>query len=634
MRKSSIGGPPQRVRADNTTHSRNPSRERPSLIGRPSISGYGNSRLSSYGNQRQSSVNQFSAIPKLGRPSSGIGVRGRTDVIKDTRPIYDKKYQAQCIRQLLEFLISHQYPHPISQKLLELPSAKDFFKIFEFCVGQYWFGYKQVPKMEEEVPRVLKLIGYPFTISKTQLMSAGSPHTWPHLLAALIWIIETLPMTALNIENHGGIDAFIFETSESETVSLEKIIFDDSIRTYLAFMSGADTFEEQNTCVEKILLHKLQGFNVEELNDENTRLETELALMEQSKKKRRKIQEAIENLKCDFKLLSAYVSNLRDYRKNIETENKTLEDELGMLSANLQSEREKLTKLQEVYEKQSLSPADVERLKAEQDSLKLEVDKLEKAIANIDADIWEKSMKQAKINEEVEKEASTYNRIAIGLKLVPETTELARGRDFRLYSGFSSDPVGAFDNTVKPMLLTLKKSTEDSIRKKEKYLFQLKGDNEQCSEGLTELKATLEKIEKELHSLDEEIESLKKLSQSDKMSVTNEIESVQQEIRNLEDRQRQVLEEKDRLTEELKRLTAIENVKKEEVVELTATLDKDFTKICNDAEDYKNSVEQQMDIYTETLQAKVMTKRAHIKQLQEESRDRERRLDLMFKNLH
>ena len=45
-------------------------------------------------------------------------------------------------------------------------------------------------KMEEEVPRVLKMLGYPFNISKSSMHAAGTPHTWPYLLAALVWMVE------------------------------------------------------------------------------------------------------------------------------------------------------------------------------------------------------------------------------------------------------------------------------------------------------------------------------------------------------------------------------------------------------------------------------------------------------------
>lgn len=45
-------------------------------------------------------------------------------------------------------------------------------------------------KIEDEVPKILKSLGYPYTISKTTMYSVGSSHAWPAILAALTWLRE------------------------------------------------------------------------------------------------------------------------------------------------------------------------------------------------------------------------------------------------------------------------------------------------------------------------------------------------------------------------------------------------------------------------------------------------------------
>lgn len=42
----------------------------------------------------------------------------------------------------------------------------------------------------EEVPSVLKTLGYPFTVSKNHLLNVGSPHSWPILLGAISWLMD------------------------------------------------------------------------------------------------------------------------------------------------------------------------------------------------------------------------------------------------------------------------------------------------------------------------------------------------------------------------------------------------------------------------------------------------------------
>ena len=47
-------------------------------------------------------------------------------------------------------------------------------------------------KFEEEVPKILKSLGYPFTLSKSAMFAIGSLHTWPTILGALQWLVDCL----------------------------------------------------------------------------------------------------------------------------------------------------------------------------------------------------------------------------------------------------------------------------------------------------------------------------------------------------------------------------------------------------------------------------------------------------------
>ena len=47
-------------------------------------------------------------------------------------------------------------------------------------------------KFEDDVVNTFRTLGYPFNISKTSLVAAAAPHTWPSLLLAITWLIELL----------------------------------------------------------------------------------------------------------------------------------------------------------------------------------------------------------------------------------------------------------------------------------------------------------------------------------------------------------------------------------------------------------------------------------------------------------
>lgn len=56
------------------------------------------------------------------------------------------------------------------------------------------FGQGNGMKLEDEVVLNFRALGYPFGVSKTSLVAAGSPHTWPTLLAALAWLVDQLTL--------------------------------------------------------------------------------------------------------------------------------------------------------------------------------------------------------------------------------------------------------------------------------------------------------------------------------------------------------------------------------------------------------------------------------------------------------
>ena len=189
-------------------------------------------------------------------------------VKQDPRPIQDKAYQQHCIRTLLMFLSKAGYEYPVNLKSLAHPSGKDFTHIVTFLLKQVdpTFGTTDL-KMEEEVALHFKAIGYPYPVSKTALVAAGSPHTWPSLLAALAWLVEHIMVLNVSIEEEAQL---LHDTASTKFESLaelenktDKAFFQYLHRAYAAFLEGAtdksdvlignliDMFEEDNIIIER-----------------------------------------------------------------------------------------------------------------------------------------------------------------------------------------------------------------------------------------------------------------------------------------------------------------------------------------------------------------------------------------------
>lgn len=123
---------------------------------------------------------------------------------QDPRPVGDKNFQGNCIRAIITYLSTHQYPAAVSPKTLTSPTAKEFTLIVQFLMQRFDPNMKTFGKIEDDVPLFFKRLNYPFQISKSGLFAVGSPHSWPAVLAALTWLVELLNYNAKVEEGSSG----------------------------------------------------------------------------------------------------------------------------------------------------------------------------------------------------------------------------------------------------------------------------------------------------------------------------------------------------------------------------------------------------------------------------------------------
>jgi kinetochore protein NDC80 len=108
---------------------------------------------------------------------------------------------------------------------LTKPSAKEFHNIVTFLLRQIDPTFQKSPlrKFEDEVVMSFKTLGYPFNISKTSLVAAGSPHIWPSLLLAITWLMERLELiSSANGAVMGGVSGEAGVSVQASDGGLEK----------------------------------------------------------------------------------------------------------------------------------------------------------------------------------------------------------------------------------------------------------------------------------------------------------------------------------------------------------------------------------------------------------------------------
>lgn len=111
----------------------------------------------------------------------------------DDRNLRDNPIKSRIQKRIFEFLQALDVSFPYSMELLKNPKSNDFKNIFNAIVQQFQPGYAlgQVNiQIEDEVPKFLTSLGYPYPMKRSMLQTIGAQHTWPHLLGALDWLID------------------------------------------------------------------------------------------------------------------------------------------------------------------------------------------------------------------------------------------------------------------------------------------------------------------------------------------------------------------------------------------------------------------------------------------------------------
>jgi kinetochore protein NDC80 len=121
-----------------------------------------------------------------------LAAAGPTKTIDDPRNIKDKAFIRAAQHRLIEFLVQNNYDRQISPKQLDAPTTKDYLHILIFLYNKIDPLFQLSQNVSEDVPAMFKRLRYPFNISKSHLQAVGSPHAWPSLLAALVWLVELL----------------------------------------------------------------------------------------------------------------------------------------------------------------------------------------------------------------------------------------------------------------------------------------------------------------------------------------------------------------------------------------------------------------------------------------------------------
>ncbi|KAM7030635.1 kinetochore protein NDC80 homolog isoform 1-T3 [Acridotheres tristis] len=478
-----------------------------------------------------------------GSRSSQCGVFG-TEKIKDPRPLQDKAFIQQCIKKLHEFLVENGYGHNVSMKSLQSPSVKDFLKIFTF-VYRFLCPSYELPdsKFEEEIPKVFKDLGYPFPLSKSSMCTVGAPHTWPQIVAALVWLIDCVKLYNAIRENAAPFDARQSWGGETDDGIVHYELFlDYCVKCYDLFMQGRDTFEELDAEVQSKLkdLFNIDQFQMESLAAENKRLQEEIARLEKEKEsepdRRVTLRNVKSSLQADVQKYQAYLASLESHVAILEQKLGSLNDEVETAEMEVEAMKQENARLRHILDNQKYSAVDIERIKHERNELQQTINKLTKELEAEEHQLWNEELKYARHKEVIEMQLSEYHKLARKLKLIPVSAENSKGHDFEIQFNPEAGPncLVKYRTQIKVPLMEIINETEEEILKATQRKMTLEDTLEQVNVMLEDKKRSVKMLTEEAEELEDLYQQKLKEIEEEEQKCAKELESLKQHKQLLE----------------------------------------------------------------------------------------------------
>ncbi|XP_030388721.1 kinetochore protein NDC80 homolog isoform X3 [Gopherus evgoodei] len=430
-----------------------------------------------------------------------------TEKLKDPRPLHDKAYIQQCIRQLCEFLVENGYAQNVSVKSLQTPSTKDFFRIFAFIYTFLCPSY-ELPdsKIEEEIPKVFKELGYPFPLPKSSMYTVGVPHVWPQVAAALVWLIDCI-----------------------------KLLMEYTEKCYDHFMNGGDAFEEMDAELQAKLneVFKVDHSKLKTLEAENKRLNEEIARLERERESEPDRLEMLRKLKAS---LQADVEKYQAYMTNLESHSAVLDQKLHSLTevceeSELEVEmmKQENARLQHTVDNQLYTAVDIERINHEKDELQQTINKLTKELETERQQLWAEELKYARGKESIEAQLDDYHKLARKLKLIPAGMENSRGHDFEIKFNPEDGPhsLAKYRRQINVPLMQIIDETEEAISKASNKKIILEDSLEQLNVMMAEKKSNIKLLKEEAQKLDDHHKQKLKVAEEEEEKSAAELQALE-----------------------------------------------------------------------------------------------------------
>eukprot|EP01031_Cornospumella_fuschlensis_P033670 gene33670-40733_t len=366
---------------------------------------------------------------------------------RDPRNLSDKNALPHGVRALYEFLHTHQFfSHNPSMSLKSLyrPTNKEFYSIVLFLFKMLDGNYVCVGKMEDEIITMFKFLGYPYALSKSSLSAVGSPHAWPQVLAALLWLTELLNYDQAVVASSSAQNNNVARLTDAPAVEGGEMILTSSQqleKKFYAYLHSA--YHLFIAHKDSAYLHAEETFHADMSNgllalqeaqqsylSRISVLDTEIRFIkERSLKIPYLSQRRAEGLASVLRIKEFLVGLRRETSDWAERASKIAADVEGLRGALGDCSKD-IHKCKDILSRQEISAADVQNMQTERQRLENQYQLASEHRQQVCKDILKSELQLKDTLHYLEQSVLRYHAVCEELKLVPLSNKNARGQDY------------------------------------------------------------------------------------------------------------------------------------------------------------------------------------------------------------
>jgi kinetochore protein NDC80 len=415
----------------------------------------------------------------------------------------------------------------ISVKQMQTPSAKDFTRVLEFLVRQMDPSFELTGKIDVEVPELFRQLGYSFPITKNALVAIGAPNTWPSLLAALDWLVDTLTYSQ-NILDEPRFD----EDSDEQAAVAEKML-----KAYGLFITHQD-YSEDLQDLKNQLKEKMDTLALQTLNMKQTlaAIKAEKESLKQSLVNPKLLDSQIACLEQEVRTL-ANVDIALQKKKALEMKLAYVKDELMVATDQQKSLEQSITTTKDRIDKQEFTQEGLLRMEKQKETLESQALSLRKDREEAAQMAWDLEQKLKDAQSNIALLVRDFNATCADFKLTPKTAKNAIGVDFTLGVSEGEEPVSNLACLVKlpEVVKAMRTRIDGKIEAKEKALVAM----EQELHSKQQLKYELDSQEKTLQ------DTVKSASGSSQLGLASMMDQIERRSRENSDLDQEIKRMKD-----------------------------------------------------------------------------------------